>query len=235
MNRKFKLVNRLLVLALIYIALNLLQNIDYRQLFLSIIEDHNKLITLVSIIGQVLSIPQPIISFIMLIIVKKLFATDNTRRIYNAMILTTIIIFVVGLIYTLISFNTINNEQNMIPINKIISSILYYIALYIHVPFYIALIIKEGTKFNWMFLGRLASIWTFSIKNIISIIRKQLEVHKIMTAFYFNHTHPGVVFFLHSKLINEANSLLFAFGAIVLAIQLKHRLKQQQPQNEINQ
>lgn len=109
---------------------------------------------------------------------------------------------------------------------KTFTTIYYYLMTYIFIPFYIAIIIKDGTSFNWYIIGGLTSTSTHLLKKLIHFIRHQLDdVHMIMSKYYFDQTHPALATILHSKIITVANSLLFAIGAIVIAIQVRRKYK----------
>lgn len=228
MNKKIKQANHLLIFAIIYISLSLIQKINFYQLLApNIISNYDGAIPILNVISTVLTLLKLALYLMILVTVKKLCATDKTKRLYNAILYIYIISFVVGLVFSLMLLIP-SLAENIIYTTTYMkfSNIYINIINCIYIPFYIAIIIKDGTSFNWYIIGSLTSTSTHLLKKLIHFIRHQLDdVHMIMSKYYFDQTHPALATILHGKIITVANSLLFAVGAIVIAIQVRRKYK----------
>ena len=109
-----------------------------------------------------------------------------------------------------------------------------YLALFIPIPVYILILIKEKLNINWMIIGRLTSVYLLLLGYLVRGIRTYLHdgIH-YMTDMWFNKKYPFLAILADNRMLIEIRGHFWTIGLIVLVILYKKKFAAQKVKEEI--
>ncbi len=151
----------------------------------------------------------------------KLRETKDTKKIYRILMWTEIGLTVFSYVYSGVitsiarsSAYLMNSGRDNIKLLNSISQILYYLTVFLPLPIYISILIKEKLKYNWMVIGNLTSI----ILSIISIIILKVRNSMMLSVDMFEKNYPLLSIFADNNVLRILRGYLWIIGIIVMVI-----------------
>lgn len=170
----------------------------------------------------VASIGSSIAFLLALICMKRLRATSNTKKLYNIVIIVSIVLIAQSL-FSIFYVNHLTttlqelsyDDVKVRTIMLINNFIVYfdYALIVTNIGFMVSIMFKEKENINWMLLGKLISL-SYAVLNFI--------LFKLLRALRIKSSLLQMI--NRSQVISIANSLLWVVGAIVMAMQIKKKL-----------
>jgi hypothetical protein len=227
-----KTANNILALSIVYIVLSLIQEINWHEVLIkespSCFETFS---AAVNVADTGLNIARNIIVILIFFFIKKLRQTDKTKKLYGIVfwIMTGSAIFsylYTGLFYiaNFLSWDIIRVLREKYLLMSSINFVYLYLGIFLPIPFYIAILIKEKSDINWMIIGRLTSVYLFLIGKIIYGIRDYMRSDiRYMMDFSFEQRLPLLSFYINYDALVAIRSYFWIVGVLAVVFIYKKR------------
>ncbi len=240
-----KSANQLLIIIIIFTFIGIMNEIVYgvifsKQLLGTIDLDTGIIIS--NVMHNINNVSVWLTGIFSLIIVRKLRANEKSRKYYKPLIIITIaniVISIISFIIILVIFKFFPEVGSWINDNPqtyfTITSIYFYILLIAQVVLYVLILFKEGTKINWMILGKLTAVSITIARILIDKARYILDYElTIYTGTYFDAKFPLMSFISTSDIVKITSEYLWVIGAIIIIIEVKKIVRQQKLEDSID-
>lgn len=233
-----KTANRLFALAAAYIVLNALHSMDWYGVFeKAASRDFEYFSAIVNTADIGILIIRSIVTLLIFQFIKKLRETDVTKKLYGIVfwIMTAYTVFsylYMGLFYFSNSLfpGFLQSVRDKPQLMAGVNFIYLYSGIFLPLPFYIAIIIKEKLDINWMIIGSLANMYLFLLEKILYAMRDKV---RLMADFSFEQRFPFISVYINYDALVAIRGYFWIIGLIVLIIIYKKKFANIKAKEEI--